>query len=302
MRQLTVVIVSYNARHYLKACLESLEEALRGIDGEVVVVDNLSSDHTVDYLRSAFPWVRVIESGSNMGFARANNIGIRQTDSRYVLLLNPDTVVGRQTLGEVLHFMDAHPNVGATGVQMLNADGTHAPESRRGRPTLSASFYRMCGLSHLFPKSRRMGRYYMSWLSWNEPAEIEVVSGAFAFLRRSALQQVGLLDEQFFMYGEDIDLSCRLLDAGWHNCYLPCKIVHFKGGCTDKSTLRYVRMFYQAMVVFCRKHYAHRNILLRTTIELLIYARALFAMLGILPGRLVRTRVKTIITPQDLLQ
>lgn len=302
MKKLTIIIVSYNARHYLKACLESLTTALHGIDGEVVVVDNQSADQTVEFLQTSFPWVRVIESGSNMGFARANNIGIRQTESQYVLLLNPDTVVGAQTLHDVLRFMDSHPEVGATGVQMLNADGTRALESRRGRPTLATSFFRMCGLSHLFPKNRRMARYYMSWLSWNEPAEIDVVSGAFAFLRRSALQQVGLLDEQFFMYGEDIDLSCRLLDAGWHNCYLPCKIVHFKGGCTDKSTLRYVRVFYQAMIVFCRKHYAHRNIILRTAIELLIYGRALFAMLGILPSRLVRTRVKTVITPQDLLQ
>lgn len=302
MKKLTIIIVSYNVRQYVDQCLQSVEIALQGIDSEIIVVDNQSHDDTLPYIRQNYPQVRIIESGGNIGFARANNIGIRESESEYVLLLNPDTVVAENTLREVVKFMDAHSTVGAAGVQMLNADGTKALESRRGRPTPLVSFYKMCGLADLFPRNRKLGRYYMSWLSWNEPAEIEVVSGAFFFVRRKALNEVGLLDEDFFMYGEDIDLSCRLLDAGWHNCYIPCKIVHYKGGSTNKTTVRYVRIFYKAMIIYFRKHYGHLNFFARKGIEFGIYLRALLGMIGILPSRLVRTRVKTVITPQELLR
>ena len=302
MKKLTIIIVSYNVRQYIDQCLQSVYKALQDIDAEIIVVDNQSQDDTVSYLKTNYPQVRVIESGGNVGFARANNMGIRQSESEYVLLLNPDTVVANNTLSEVVHFMDTHETVGGAGVQMLNADGTRAMESRRGRPTPLVSFYKMCGLSDLFPRSRTFARYYMSWLSWNEPAEIEVISGAFFFMRRKALDEIGLLDEDFFMYGEDIDLSCRLLNAGWHNCYLPCKIIHYKGGSTDKTTIRYVRVFYKAMIIYFRKHYAHLNFFARKGIELAIVIRAIFGMIGILPSRLVRTRVKTVITPQELLR
>ena len=302
MKKLTIIIVSYNVRQYIDQCLQSVYKALQDIDTEIIVVDNQSQDDTVSYLKTNYPQVRVLESGGNVGFARANNMGIRQSESEYVLLLNPDTVVALNTLSEVVHFMDTHETVGGAGVQMLNADGTRAMESRRGRPTPLVSFYKMCGLSDLFPRSRTFARYYMSWLSWNEPAEIEVISGAFFFIRRKALDEIGLLDEDFFMYGEDIDLSCRLLNAGWHNCYLPCKIIHYKGGSTDKTTIRYVRVFYKAMIIYFRKHYAHLNFFARKGIELAIVIRAIFGMIGILPSRLVRTRVKTVITPQELLR
>ena len=302
MKRLSVIIVSYNVREYLDQCLQSVRKALQGIDAEIIVVDNQSEDDTVAFVREHYSDVLMIESGGNVGFARANNMGIRQSDSEYVLLLNPDTVIAENTLREVMSFMDLHETVGGAGVQMLNADGTKAMESRRGRPTPLVSFYKMCGLADLFPRSRTFARYYMSWLSWNEPAEIEVVSGAFFFIRRKALDEVGLLDEDFFMYGEDIDLSCRLLNAGWHNCYLPCRIIHYKCGSTDKTTVRYVRVFYQAMLIYFRKHYGHLNIFARKGIELAIYIRALLGIIGILPSRLVHTRVKTVITPQELLR
>ena len=302
MKKLTIIIVSYNVRQYIDQCLQSVYKALRDIDAEIIVVDNQSVDDTVSYIKANYPQVRVIESGGNVGFACANNMGIRQSESEYVLLLNPDTVVAENTLREVVNFMDAHETVGGAGVQMLNADGTRAMESRRGRPTPLVSFYKMCGLADLFPRSRTFARYYMSWLSWNEPAEIEVISGAFFFIRRKALDEIGLLDEDYFMYGEDIDLSCRLLNAGWHNCYLPYKIIHYKGGSTDKTTVRYVRVFYKAMIIYFRKHYAHLNFFARKGIEFAIVVRAIFGMIGILPSRLVRTRVKTVITPQELLR
>ena len=300
--KLSVIIVNYNVRLLVEECLKSVQKALTGIEGEIFVVDNHSSDDSVAYLEPRFPDVHFIANKENMGFARANNLAIRQSQAEYVLLLNPDTVIAENTLREVMSFMDLHETVGGAGVQMLNADGTKAMESRRGRPTPLVSFYKMCGLADLFPRSRTFARYYMSWLSWNEPAEIEVVSGAFFFIRRKALDEVGLLDEDFFMYGEDIDLSCRLLNAGWHNCYLPCRIIHYKGGSTDKTTVRYVRVFYQAMLIYFRKHYAHLNIFARKGIELAIYIRALLGIIGILPSRLVHTRVKTVITPQELLR
>ena len=226
MKKLTVVIVSYNVKYYLEQCLFSVQRALEGIDGEVVVVDNHSHDDTVAYISSRFPDVKLVDSMHNLGFARANNIAIRQTESQYVLLLNPDTIVGERVLREALSFMDDHPQAGGVGVQMQNADGTKAMESRRGLPTVLTAFYKMCGLCRRYPHSRRFGRYYMSYLSWDEPHQIEVISGAFCLLRRAALDRIGLLDETFFMYGEDIDLSYRLLKGGFENWYLPLQILH----------------------------------------------------------------------------
>lgn len=272
--KLTVVIVSYNVRDYIAQCLLSLSRALQGLEAEVYVVDNHSHDDTVAYLREQFPEVTVIASNHNLGFARANNIAIRQTQGNYVLLLNPDTIVAETTISEALTFMDAHPEAGGLGVRMLRDDGFDAKESRRGLPTPSVAFYKMSGLCSRFPKSRRFGHYYMGYLPWDEPAQIEVISGAFCLLRREALDKIGLLDEDFFMYGEDIDLSYRLLKGGYQNWYLPAKILHYKGESTQKSSFRYVHVFYDAMLIFFRKHYAHASLLLSLPIKVAIYGKA----------------------------
>ena len=272
--KLTVVIVSYNVRDYIAQCLLSLRRALQGLEAEVYVVDNQSHDDTVAYLREQFPEVTVIASNHNLGFARANNIAIRQTQGSYVLLLNPDTIVAETTISEALTFMDAHPEAGGLGVRMLRDDGFDAKESRRGLPTPSVAFYKMSGLCSRFPKSRRFGHYYMGYLPWDEPAQIEVISGAFCLLRREALNKIGLLDEDFFMYGEDIDLSYRLLKGGYQNWYLPAKILHYKGESTQKSSFRYVHVFYDAMLIFFRKHYAHASLLLSLPIKAAIYGKA----------------------------
>jgi len=279
MKKITVVIVNYNVKHYLEQCLISLREALEGLDGEVVVVDNCSKDGSVEYIREHFEEVRVIDNTHNLGFARANNLAIRQTESEYVLLLNPDTFVEANTLKEALSFMDAHPKAGGVGVQMLKYDGTKAMESRRGLPTPMVAFYKMCGLCERFPKSRRFGRYYMSYLPWDEPARIDVISGAFCLLRREALDKVGLLDEDFFMYGEDIDLSYRVLKGGYENWYLPLKILHYKGESTEKSSYKYVHVFYEAMLIFFRKHYAHASVFMSLPIKFAIYGKALCALI-----------------------
>lgn len=257
--KLTIVIVNYNVKHYLSACLHSVQRALTGIPAEVIVVDNASTDGSVAELSLRFPEVRFIENAENCGFARANNQAIREAKGEYVLLLNPDTVVGEEVLDECVAFMDSHPSAGAVGVKMLKANGGFAWESRRGVPTPLTSFFKMVGLCNLFPKSRLFGKYYMRYLDENDIARIEIVSGAFMVLRRSALDEIGLLDETFFMYGEDIDLSYRLLKGGYQNYYLPCPIVHYKGESTQKTSFRYVRNFYNAMIIFYDKHFGSKH-------------------------------------------
>ena len=272
--KLTVIIVNYNVKYYLEQCLTSVRRSIEGIDGEVVVVDNHSRDGSVEYLKERFPDVRFIESNHNLGFARANNLAIRQSGAEYVLLLNPDTLVGEHTFRDILEFMDEHPKAGAAGVQMLKTNGEKAKESRRGLPTPMTAFYKMTGLCERFPKHQKLGHYYMGNLPWDKPAKIEVISGAFMMIRRSVLDTVGFLDEDFFMYGEDIDLSYRILKAGYENWYVPEKILHYKGESTEKSSFRYVHVFYKAMLIFFRKHYGSIGLWLSIPIRAAIYGKA----------------------------
>ena len=275
-KKICIVIVSYNVCQLLDECLQSVKRALQGIDGEIYVVDNLSTDGTVETLQPRYPDVHFIANKKNVGFACANNQAIRNSESEYVLLLNPDTVVYENTLRGVLDFMDRHPVAGGAGVRMLTREGKAAPESRRAIPTPWVAMLKMLGFTR---------RYYMSHLSWDEPGQIEAISGAFFLLRRKALEQVGLLDEDFFMYGEDIDLSYRLIQGGWQNWYLPFDIIHYKGESTQKSTFRYVHTFYQAMLIFFRKHYGHLSIFFSLPIQLAIYFRALMALMQMMGSR-----------------
>jgi len=272
--KLSIIIVNYNVKYYLYQCLDSVRKAIKGIDAEVIVVDNHSQDGSLEYLKPFYPEVMFIASNHNVGFARANNIGIMRCKGEYVLLLNPDTVVGENTLSECISFMDAHENAGALGVRMLKADGTIAKESRRGIPYPMTAFYKMTGLCDRFPNNRRFSHYYMSYLPWDEASQIEVVSGAFCFLRKKALDSVGLIDEDYFMYGEDIDLSFRLLKKGWENWYLPVNILHYKGESTERSSFRYVHVFYDAMLIFLRKHYGWRSFWISIPVKCAIYLKA----------------------------
>jgi GT2 family glycosyltransferase len=203
-------------------------------------------------------------------------------------LLNPDTVVYEPTIKGCLDFMDQHPEAGGAGVRMLTREGNPAPESRRAVPTPWVSMLKMLGFTR---------RYYMSSLPWDRPSQIEVVSGAYCLLRRKALDQVGFLDEDFFMYGEDIDLSYRLLKGGWQNWYLPFDIVHYKGESTEKTSFRYVHVFYQAMLIFFRKHYGHLSILLSLPIKTAIYFRAFVALM-----QMMAQRLRNFLHPQNSLQ
>jgi len=275
--KLSIVIVSYNVRHYLDQCLQSVRNAIGDMETEVFVVDNASSDDTMSVLPQKFPWVSFTANEENVGFARANNQAIRQAAGQYILLLNPDTTVASHTLREAVSFMDQHPKAGGSGVMMHNEDGTKAPESRRAIPTPWVAALKMMGFSN---------RYYMSHLPWDQPCQIEAISGAFCLLRRKALDEVGLLDEDFFMYGEDIDLSYRLLKGGWENWYLPLPITHFKGRSTRKSDYRYVHVFYQAMLIFFRKHYSHLSLLYTIPVKAAIYFRAFIALIDLLRQKL----------------
>lgn len=278
--KLSVIIVSYKVRFYIEQCLHSLFRAIDGIETEVYIVDNHSDDGSVEYLTQKFPDVNIISSNRNLGFSRANNVAIKQCTGEYVLLLNPDTIVGEHTIHDVLAFMDEHERAGAAGVMMLKDNGEKAMESRRGVPTPMTAFYRMSGLCARYPNSRRFARYYMSYLSWGEPAQIEIISGAFCMLRREALDKVGLLDEDYFMYGEDIDLSFRLLKAGYENWYIPTKILHYKGESTHRSSFRYVHVFYDAMLIFMRKHYGHFSIFVSLPLKIAICFKALCTLIG----------------------
>ena len=275
--KLSVIIVNYNVRPYLTACLDSVQRALEGIESEVFVVDNHSDDDSVEVINRNYTWVHLINNRENLGFSKANNIAILQAQGDYILLLNPDTVVAEDTLKSAIDFMDQNPKAGGAGVRMHNADGTLAPESRRAIPTPFVAARKMLGFTK---------RYYMSYLSWDAPAQIEVVSGAFMLLRHKAIYEVGMLDEDFFMYGEDIDLSYRLLQGGWQNWFLPYDIVHYKGQSTSKSDFRYVHVFYQAMLIFFHKHYSHLSFFFSLPVKVAIYFRASLALVDIVRKKL----------------
>ncbi|WP_308242120.1 glycosyltransferase family 2 protein [uncultured Prevotella sp.] len=277
--KLSVIIVSYKVKFYLEQCLLAVKKATAGIESEIYVVDNHSNDGSVEFIAERFPDINLISSNHNNGFSHANNIAIRQCSGEYVLLLNPDTIVGERSIKEVLKFMDAHPKAGGVGVKMLNADGSCAKESRRGVPTVATSFYKMTGLCACYPHSQRFAHYYMGHLPWDKSAQIEIISGAFCMLRHSAIDKIGLLDEDFFMYGEDVDLSYRLLKGGYENWYVPVEILHYKGESAHKSSFRYVHVFYNAMLIFFRKHYGNKAAIISLPIKAAVVVKATITLL-----------------------
>ena len=277
---LSVVIVNYNVKYFLEQCLHSVQQATEGLKAEVFVVDNNSVDGSVGEISQKFPQIHIIENKENLGFSKANNQAIRKSKGRYVLILNPDTVVEEDTFKKCVAFMESHPDAGALGVKMINGKGEFLPESKRALPTPMVSFYKMFGLSSLFPRSRRFGKYHQGHLDREKTHKVEVLAGAFMFLRKETLDKTGLLDESFFMYGEDIDLSYRITEAGYNNYYFPeTTIIHYKGESTKKGSLNYVKMFYQAMIIFAKKHFTSRRA--RTfsiLINLAIYFRAALSL------------------------
>ncbi|NVK28228.1 MAG: glycosyltransferase [Flavobacteriia bacterium] len=274
--KLSIVIVNYNVRHFLEQCLRSVERAMEGLDADVWVVDNDSRDDSMQMVAEKYPWVKRIENKENVGFAVANNQAANQSTGEYILLLNPDTILPEDNLREALKYMSEHPKCGALGIRMFDGAGTFLPESKRGLPTPWVAFYKIFGLSSFFPKSKKFARYHLGHLSDDENHRVEILAGAYMLMSREAWNKAGGLDETYFMYGEDIDLSYSIEKAGYEVHYMAePSIIHYKGESTKKGSLNYVFLFYNAMLIFARKHlsksYARVFSLL---IRLAIYLRA----------------------------
>lgn len=285
--RLSVVIVNYNVKHFLEQCLNSVfsSETIRKnfqLSLEVFVVDNNSVDGSVEMVRERFPQVHLIANTDNPGFAKANNQALRQSTGDYLLLLNPDTIVEKDTLVKCVDFMTQHPDCGGLGVKMINGEGKFLKESKRGFPTPETSFYKISGLIKLFPHHRKVAAYYMGHLSDDETNEIDVLPGAFIMLSCAAYDKVGDLDESYFMYGEDIDFSWRIKLAGFKNYYFPeTRIIHYKGESTKKGSMNYVYTFYNAMAIFARKYFSGNNARLYISlINMAIWARAAVSFLS----------------------
>ena len=258
---LSVIIVNYNVRRFLENSLASIQRAMEGIEGEIFVVDNASDDGSVEMVKSVFPRVRLIPNARNVGFARANNLALREASGDALLLINPDTIVQEDTFRVMLRFLHDHPDVGLAGCKILNPDGSFQLPCRRSFPTPWVAFTKTFGLSALFPKTRLFGQYNLTYLDPDASYEVDAVSGSFMMITRAAYAQVGGLDEAFFMYGEDLDWCYRVRQAGFKVFYVhETQIVHFKGESTRRSDIDEVRVFYGAMELFVQKHFSHSRL------------------------------------------
>jgi O-antigen biosynthesis protein len=287
--KLSVVIVSYNVKNILEKCLYSVKNASEGIDPEIFVVDNNSSDGSADMVAEKFPGIKLIRNTVNAGFAAANNQVLPCVKGKYILFLNPDTLVEKKTFSECIDFMEARPGAGAMGVKMNDGNGKFLPESKRSLPTPLVAFYKISGLTGIFPRSKIFGRYYLGHLHRDMTHEIEVLTGAFFFARKEALDSSGWFDEDFFMYGEDIDLSFRILKCGYTIWYYPgTSITHYKGESTRKSSINYVLTFYRAMIIYTRKHFDQPGtFFLLMMLYAAIWLRAGLSVSGRLLGRIM---------------
>jgi hypothetical protein len=254
---ISIVIVNYNTEKLLRSCLESVYAGANGTPMDIWVVDNNSRDGSIPMLKSMFPVVKVVVNPTNVGFSRANNAAISQSRSDYVLLLNPDTLIIEDAIERMVKFMNEHPEVGIAGCKVLNRDGTLQLACRRSIPTPKVAFYRLTGLSRLFPRSKAIAKYNMTYESPEQTHEVDAVSGAFLMIRRKVVEEIGLLDERFFMYGEELDWCLRAKRAGWAVAYHPgAQIIHYKGESTKYNCRKAALEFYRAMYLFHKKHFA----------------------------------------------
>lgn len=279
---ISVVIVNYNVKHFLEQCLYSVEAAMKGIEGEIIVIDNDSSDKSIDYLKPMFPRVQFRANEENLGFAKACNQGLAISKGKFILFLNPDTIIPEDCLQRCIGFLEQHPETGALGCRMLDGAGKFLRESKRAFPSPMTSLYKLFGFSKLFPRSGIFSKYHLGHLPADRDNEVDVLAGAFFMTTKEVLSRVGSFDETFFMYGEDVDLSYRIQKAGYKNYYFAgVSILHFKGESTRKGSMNYVRMFYQAMSIFVRKHYGgSRAGIFNTLIHFAIWIRAAFTAMG----------------------
>jgi len=254
---LSIIIVNYNVKEFLQNLIHSIYKAGENLKYEIIIVDNASDDGSVEFLREKFPQIKLIVNNKNLGFSKANNIGLKHASGRYILLLNPDTIVQEDTFEKMINFFETTPDAGMAGCKILNPDGTLQLACRRSFPGHWTSFCKVTGLSNLFPNSRLFARYNLTYLNENETYEVDAISGSFMMIRREAYEKVGNLDEQFFMYGEDLDWCYRMQKTGYKVYYVHnTTIIHYKGESTKRSSMDETKVFYSAMHLFVKKHLA----------------------------------------------
>jgi GT2 family glycosyltransferase len=273
--QLSVIIISYNVKYFLEQCLCSVLKAIENIESEIFVVDNNSFDGSKDFFKNRFSSVKFIWNKENIGFSKANNIALKGATGKYILFLNPDTLLPEDCLGKSIAYLELHTEAGALGIKMLDGSGKFLKESKRSFPSPITSFYKLSGLAKLFPHSKIFAKYYLGNIDEEQNHEVDVLAGAFMMIPKKIIDSVGSFDEDFFMYGEDIDLSYRIREAGFKNLYFAdSSIIHFKGESTKRGTLNYVRLFYKAMSIFTHKHYGNRAFIFNLLIQVGILIRA----------------------------
>ena len=280
--QLSVIIVNYNVKYFLEQCLYSVQKACLGFETEIIVVDNHSTDGSIEFLKPVFPGVNFIANHVNVGFAKANNQAISIAAGDFILFLNPDTLLPEDCIEKCLQFFKENKPAGALGIRMIDGTGNFLKESKRAFPSPLTSLYKLTGLTMLFPRSKTFARYHLGHLSENENHEVDVLAGAFMMIPKKVLDEIGNFDDNFFMYGEDVDLSFRIQKAGYKNYYFAeSTIIHFKGESTKRGSLNYVRLFYKAMSLFVKKHYSGSKAgIFIFFIQTAIIARAGFSAIG----------------------
>ena len=286
--QLSIIIVNYNVKHFLEQCLYTVGKSATGIEAEIIVIDNNSWDNSINYLKPKFPVVRFIANHENLGFAKACNQGLKQANGKYILFLNPDTIIPEDCFQKCVAFLESHPDAGAIGVKMLDGSGKFLKESKRSFPSPLTSLFKLFGLSRLFPHSSIFSKYHLGNLDQDKDHEVDVLAGAFMMIKKEVLDITVGFDEIFFMYGEDVDLSYRIQKTvnpvtgnNYKNYYFSgSPIIHFKGESTKRASMNYVRMFYNAMSIFVRKHYGSGAVFFNFLIHLAIWVRAVMAGVG----------------------
>jgi GT2 family glycosyltransferase len=266
---ISILIVNFNTKKLLEQTIQSVTNTVKNINYEIIVVDNASSDGSVEVIKKNYRNVILIKNKTNDGFAKANNIGIKKAKGRYILLLNSDTLLVNDCIEKSIKYLDNNKDVGALGCKVVLPNGKLDTACKRGYPTPEASFFYMLKLDKLFPSVKRFGQYNLSYLSQNEINEVDSLVGAFMMVRKDTIDEVGLLDEKFFMYGEDIDWCMRIKEAGWKIIYYPeASIIHYKGASSKKKRHKILFEFHRAMYIFYKKHYLKKyNII----VTLLVY-------------------------------
>ena len=277
---LSIIIVNYNVKEFLQNLLHSIDKALQNLSSEIIVVDNASDDGSIEWIKSKFPSVKLIENKTNLGFGKANNQALKIAEGKYLLLINPDAIVSEDTFTKMIHFLEGQKDAGLAGCKILNPDGSLQLACRRSFPGPWTSFCKVTGLSNFFPNSKMFARYNLTYLNENQTYEVDAISGSFMMLKRVVYEKLGGFDEQFFMYGEDLDLCYRVQKAGYKVFYVhTTQVIHYKGESTKRSSMDETKIFYNAMHLFVKKHFSS-SFLVEIILRSAIGFRKLFAFIG----------------------